>query len=87
MHLKSIKAAAVFIGPRGPGPWQTLEIEVALNELARAKRPIIPVILESRVGQPKMPPFMELWHTVDMRKPKPDPFELLIWGITGERTS
>jgi GTPase SAR1 family protein len=85
-HLKTIKAAAVFVGPRGQGPWQTLEVEVVLNQLARTGRPIIPVILQGRVGQPKMPPFMELWHTVDMRKRDPDPFELLMWGITDERT-
>jgi GTPase SAR1 family protein len=86
-HLKTIKAAAVFVGPRGQGPWQTLEVEAILNQFARRGRPIIPVILEGRVGQPKMPPFMELWHTVDMRKRHPDPFEMLMWGITDERTS
>jgi len=84
-HLKTVRAAAVFIGPRGPGPWQTVEVEAILGIFARRGRPIIPVILEGRVGQPKMPPFMELWHTVDMRKRDPDPFELLMWGITDER--
>jgi hypothetical protein len=26
-----------------------------------------------------------MWRVVDMRQPDPDPFEQLIWGITGER--
>ena len=84
-HLKLIKSVAVFIGAKGPGPWQELEVELALEELAKRGRPIIPVILEGRKGDPRFPPFLELWHRVDMRQLDPDPFEMLIWGITGEK--
>jgi hypothetical protein len=84
-QLKSIKSAVVFIGPEGPGPWQELEAEALLGEIARRNRPIIPVILEGREGNPRLPAFLDMWHAVDMRQPDPDPFEQLVWGITGER--
>ena len=83
--IKSIKTAAVFIGPSGAGPWQELEVESLLGEFARREKPIIPVILEGRQGNPRLPAFLDSWHKVDMRTPSPDPFEQLVWGITGER--
>lgn len=86
-QLRSIKSVAVFIGERGSGPWQELEVEAALEELAKRGRPIIPVILEGRRGSPRLPAFLNLLHRVDMRQPYPDPFEMLIFGITGQRPS
>ena len=84
-QLKSIKSAAVFIGSGGPGPWQELEVESLLVQIAKRNRPLIPVILEGRTGTPRLPAFLKSWHMVDMRQPDPDPFEQLVWGITGER--
>jgi len=83
--IKSVRSAAVFIGGRGAGPWQELEVESLLQELARRNRPVIPVILSGRLGQPRLPAFLSSWHTIDMRNPDPDPFEQLVWGITGEK--
>jgi WD40 repeat protein len=85
--IKSIRSAAVFIGPRGAGPWQELEVESILGQLAKAGCPIIPVILEGRQSTPRLPAFLGGWHVVDMRQPEPDPFEQLVWGITGERSA
>ena len=84
-HIKSVSSAAVFIGPAGAGPWQDVEVEALLTEIANRRRPLIPVILEGRKGQPRLPSFLKIWHEVDMRQPDPDPFEQLVWGITGER--
>jgi hypothetical protein len=85
-QLKSIKAAAVFVGPRGSGPWQDIEIQDLLDQFARQKRrPIIPVILEGRRGNVRLPGFLKQWSTVDMRRPEPDPIDQLIWGITGHK--
>ena len=86
-RIKSVKSAAVFIGPRGVGPWQEVEAETILREFIRRNRPIIPVILKGRSGTPRLPPFLSSWHMVDMRKEDPDPLEQLIWGITGERSA
>lgn len=84
-HLKSIKSAAVFIGAKGAGPWQEIEVESLLQELGRRGRRIIPVILEGRQGNPRLPAFLDLWQIVDMRQRDPDPFEQLVWGITDQR--
>ena len=86
-NIKMMKSAAVFIGARGAGPWQELEVESLLQQFARRNRPIIPVILEGRFGSPRLPAFLSSWHIVDMRKPDPDPFEQLVWGITGEKSA
>jgi TIR domain/Ras family len=83
--IRSVKTAAVFIGLSGAGPWQELEVESLLGEFAKRDKPIIPVILEGRVGNPRLPAFLDSWHKVDMRNPSPDPFEQLVWGITGEK--
>jgi hypothetical protein len=86
-QLKSIKSAAVFIGQKGPGPWQELEVESLLGQLAKRKCPVIPVVLEGRVGQPQLPSFLNVLHIVDMRQLDPDPFQQLVWGITGEKSA
>ena len=83
--LKSVKSVAVFIGPNAAGPWQELEVESVLGEFAKRGKPMIPVILEGRQGNPRLPAFLNSWHKIDMRTPSPDPFEQLVWGITGER--
>jgi hypothetical protein len=84
-NMRSVRSAAVFIGGRGAGPWQELEVESLLQEFARRNRPVIPVILVGRLGRPRLPAFLSSWQTIDMRHPDPDPFERLVWGITGER--
>jgi hypothetical protein len=38
-QIKSIRAAAVFIGQRGQGPWQEMETEYLLSQLAKRKCP------------------------------------------------
>ena len=86
-HLTAIKSAAVFIGPSGIGPWEELETESLLRDIAKHDRPVIPVILSGCEGSPEFPPFLDLLHAVDMREPWPDPFERLAFGITGERAA
>jgi GTPase SAR1 family protein len=84
--IRAVKTAAVFYGPSGAGPFQELEVESLVGEFAKRGKPVIPVILEGRQGNPRLPPFLDSWHRVDMRNPSPDPFEQLVWGITGERS-
>ena len=84
-RIKSVKSAAVFVGARGTGPWQEIEVEALLTKIAQRGCPIIPVVLDGRQGQPRFPAFLNLWQVVDMRVAHPDPFEQLVWGITGER--
>jgi GTPase SAR1 family protein/nucleotide-binding universal stress UspA family protein len=84
-QLKKLKAAAVFIGHRGLGPWQDQEIEALLQRLVKKKCTVIPVLLEAAPKQPKLPLFLEALHRVDFRQKEPDPLKQLIWGITSER--
>jgi WD40 repeat protein len=81
----SIKAAAVFVGPNGSGPWQDEEVEAILIQLKKRKCSVIPVILPGRIGKPRLPPFLDTRHIVDFRDTESDPLEKLIFGITGKR--
>src|SRR5688500_2920151 len=43
--LMSCRAAAVFLGPNGIGPWENLEMRVLLTQVANEGVPLIPVLL------------------------------------------
>lgn len=85
-HLKKIKAAAVFVGKKGVGPWQDAEIQALLQRLMKRKCTLVPVLLPETPKQPKLPLFLESLHWVDFRLEEPDPLRQLVWGITGERS-
>jgi hypothetical protein len=83
--IPQIKAAAVFIGSSGVGPWADIEMREFLVEFAQRKLRMGLVILP---GCPddlinKVPRFMRSFQWVDFRQQNPDPMERLIWGITG----
>jgi hypothetical protein len=73
----------VFIGRSGAALWRDAEVELILNKFLRPRKPVIPVILEAKRGNPRLPGFLELTQWVDMRLTDPDPIDQLIWGITG----
>ncbi len=83
-QIKKIKTVAVFIGPKGKGPWQDREISEFLVKNIKKKCRIIPVILPGRKGNPRLPIFLNAFHCVDFRKNDPDPLEQLVYGITGK---
>lgn len=83
-QIETIKAAAVFIGPNGQGPWQEMEIEVYLHEFVRHRCPVIPVLLSTASEKPRLPVFLRGMTWVDFREDEPDPMEQLIWGVTGK---
>lgn len=87
-QIENIKAAAVFVGPSGIGPWQQMEIEGFLREFVEREKacPVIPVILPNGAKPPKLPVFLKGMTWVDFRRTDPGPLEQLIWGITGERS-
>ena len=82
--IKNIRCAAIFVGARS-GPWQDIELKLFIDRFAKKRSPLVPVILTSRKGNPRLPGFLPLLHAVDMRKAEPDPIDQLVWGITGER--
>ncbi len=82
-QICDIKAAAVFVGKSGIGPWQNIEIDALLREFIENKYPVMPVILESCCNTPDIPIFLKRFTWVDFRKQEPNPLQQLIWGITG----
>jgi small GTP-binding protein len=82
-QIGSIASAAVFIGASGIAPWQELETEALLVQLARRRIPIIPVLLADAPSVPALPLILETLHWVDFRCAEPDPFDQLMYGITG----
>ncbi|CAD73582.1 similar to ymc [Rhodopirellula baltica SH 1] len=81
--IVDIRAAAVFIGGSGLGPWQEMEQEALLRRLVKDDCPVIPVILPSCQSTPDLPVFLEGMNWVDFRSTTADPLRRLIWGITG----
>ncbi|HKQ53487.1 MAG TPA: TIR domain-containing protein [Pyrinomonadaceae bacterium] len=84
-QIEIIKAAAVFVGSDGIGPWQDRERQAFLRQFVKRNCPVIPVILPGCADTPRLPVFLEEMTWVDFRKLEPDPFKQLLWGITGEK--
>jgi TIR domain/CHAT domain len=85
VQIVAIRAAAVFVGRAGIGPWQQEELAALLSEFHRRKCPVIPVLLPDAPAQPRLPIFLSERTWVDFRIADPDPLGRLIWGITGRR--
>lgn len=84
-QIGTIKAAAVFVGESGIGPWQRMEMRAFINEFVERDCPVIAVILPSATQTPQLPSLLKNLHWVDFRDARPNPLEQLIWGITGHK--
>jgi nucleotide-binding universal stress UspA family protein len=84
-QMANIRAAAVFVGAAGVGPWQEQELYGFLREFVSRRSPVIPVLLPDAPEQPELPIFLKAMTWVDFRVQAPDPMSRLIWGITGRR--
>ena len=84
-QIEHIQTTAVFVGKVGIGPWQRQEIKVFLRRFADQGYPIFPVILPSAPQELELPTFLKGGTWVDFRKSNPDPFEQLVWGVTGKK--
>lgn len=82
-QIASIKAAAVFVGKDGRGPWQDMELQAFIRQFVGRKCPVIPVLLRSAPSEPDLPVFLDGITYVKLSKRKPDPMQQLVWGITG----
>lgn len=84
-QIQSINTVIVAVGESGTGPWQDVEIRAFLGEFVRRGCPVIPVLLPDCKAIPKLPLLLKQFTWVDLRKSKPDPFMLLLWGVTGKK--
>jgi WD40 repeat protein len=84
--IPKIKTVAVFVGHSGLGPWQRREVSAFLREFVEQGTPVIPVLLRNAPEQPMLPLLLKNMGWVDFRRQEPEPFQSLLWGITGNRT-
>jgi WD40 repeat protein len=82
-QLQNIPAAIVVVGSQG-GPWQDHELDAFLRQFVRRRCPVIPVLLPD-ADPPALPSFLDGMTWVDLGKEIPNPFDQLVWGITGRR--
>jgi hypothetical protein len=84
--IDQVKSAAVLYGASGIGPWADYEIRAFLEEFARRKLPVIPVLLPGAGEEPQLPLFLRRFTWVDLRSGlSREGIDKLLWGITGER--
>ena len=86
--IGQIKAAAIFIGSSGVGPWADIEMNSFLVEFVKRKLRMGLVILPSckytfTELEEQTPRFLRSFHWVDFREHDPEALGQLIWGITG----
>jgi hypothetical protein len=60
-----IRAAAVFVGPGGFGPWQNHEMRAFLSEFIDRQCPVIPVLLPGAAAL-ELPVFLRRMTWVDL---------------------
>lgn len=84
-QIGGIRAAAVFVGANGMGPWQRQELDSLLRQFVKRSCPVIPVLLPNAPTEPTLPLFLEGMTWVDFRMADPDPLDRFVWGITGKR--
>lgn len=77
--ISHIDAAAIFIGPSGQGPWQSLEIDVLLNQHTQRGMKLGFVLLPGCPDDGLAPSlFMKAFNWVDLRKSDLDPIGRII---------
>lgn len=79
-QITLVKSVVVFIGSNG-GPWQQNIIDCFLWEFTDLNCPVIPVILQNVLQEPKLPIYLKRRTRVDFRYKNPDPMQQLIKGI------
>lgn len=85
--ISQVKSAVVCVGPNQTGPWEKIEIRTLLRKFVEGDLKVIPTILEGTNEEPDWSMFLDDFHRVDFRKQEPEPFEQLVWGITGQKPS
>ena len=79
-----VKSAAIFIGVRGLGRWQILELRSLINQCVKRNIPVIPVLLPGVEEFPEQLVFLEeyRWVSFSQTIDEEGALYLLEWGIT-----
>jgi hypothetical protein len=85
--IQTCRAAAVFVGPSGTGPWEHEEMRACLTQAVKRKIAVIPVLLPGATKMLDLPLFLRERTWVDLRTlgVSPEGLDLLVWGITGTK--
>ncbi len=85
--IGTCRAAAVFVGPNGIGPWEHEEMRACLGQAVKRGLAVIPVLLPGAPKQSDLPLFLGQRTWVDLRTTgiTPAGLDLLVWGITGKK--
>jgi hypothetical protein len=84
----SVASAVVFVGRDGVGPWEDLEVKVAIQMFVKRNAPVIPVLLPGAGSVDDLPLFLREFSFVSFGAfPEEDgALDQLVWGITGVRS-
>jgi small GTP-binding protein len=84
--IRNVKSAAIFIGSKGLGRWQVVELRTFISQCVDRGIPVIPVLLPDASAIPAELVFLKEFTLVRFSKGVDDTEALdnLEWGITGE---
>ncbi|MEA5605376.1 TIR domain-containing protein [Nostoc sp. UHCC 0252] len=82
--IPQVKSAIIFIGKKGLGRWQVLELESLVQQCVETKIPIIPVLLPGVSTIPDNLQFLRRYRFLSFPCDVVDDevLKLLVWGIT-----
>jgi TIR domain len=84
--LDRIPVMVLIIGETGNvGIHQKMETDAFQRSMKTRPRRLIPVLLESAPDEVDLPPSLDTYNRIDFKEKDPDPFALLLWGITGRK--
>jgi len=84
--IKKISSAAIFIGNKGLGRWQIVELRSFISQCVERNIPVIPVLLPAVKTIPSEFVFLNEFNWVRFKDNinEKDAIDNLIWGITGK---
>ncbi|NJM73206.1 MAG: toll/interleukin-1 receptor domain-containing protein [Scytonema sp. RU_4_4] len=84
-----VKSAVIFIGLKGLGKWQTMEVRSLTTRCVEKDIPLIPVLLPGVTQLPEKLVFLKEYTWVEFSKNIDDIQALnnLVWGITASQSS
>lgn len=85
LALESSRAALLFVGPDGVGPWERIEIRAAISQHIQRGLVVIPVVLDPLAPTSLLPMFLREFRMVriDPHDGMSRGVDELVWGITG----
>lgn len=84
--IRKISSAAVFIGAKGLGRWQVVELRSFISQCVERGIPVIPILLPGVSKLPKELVFLNGFNWVKFKRSpnEEDALDNLEWGITGK---